>query len=119
MATAAAADSAAAGEAGLVWRFARRELRSGIAGFAVFLACLALGVAAIAAVGIINAGVLASLERDSGALLGGDLAIESTNFAVPEEELRAVMPARSKRSDIVRTNAMAYGAEGRRVVVAL
>lgn len=35
----------------LALRFARRELRSGIAGFRIFLACLALGVAAIAASG--------------------------------------------------------------------
>jgi len=33
-------------------RFALRELRSGVAGFRIFLACLALGVAAIAAAGI-------------------------------------------------------------------
>ena len=32
-------------------RIARRELRGGLSGFWVFLACLALGVAAIAAVG--------------------------------------------------------------------
>ena len=30
-------------------RFAARELRSGVKGFRIFLACLALGVAAIAA----------------------------------------------------------------------
>ena len=34
----------------LAWRLARRELRGGIKGFRVFLACLTLGVAAIAAV---------------------------------------------------------------------
>ncbi|WP_397419631.1 hypothetical protein, partial [Phenylobacterium sp.] len=32
-------------------RFAARELRSGVKGFRIFLACLALGVAAIAAAG--------------------------------------------------------------------
>ena len=35
----------------LAWRFAARELRAGVRGFRVFLACLALGVAAIAAAG--------------------------------------------------------------------
>ena len=30
----------------IAWRIARRELRGGIRGFRVFLACLALGVAA-------------------------------------------------------------------------
>ena len=32
-------------------RFARRELRAGVHGFRIFLACIALGVAAISAVG--------------------------------------------------------------------
>ncbi|HRQ82111.1 MAG TPA: hypothetical protein PKZ97_13445, partial [Azospirillaceae bacterium] len=34
----------------LAWRLARRELRGGVKGFPIFIACLALGVAAIAAV---------------------------------------------------------------------
>ena len=34
----------------LAWRLARRELRGGLAGFRVLILCLALGVAAIAAV---------------------------------------------------------------------
>ena len=37
--------------------FARRELRGGLRGFRVFLACLALGVAAIAAVGTVRAAI--------------------------------------------------------------
>ena len=46
-------------------RLARRELRGGLKGCVVFLACLVLGVAAIAGVGVINAGVLEGLERDA------------------------------------------------------
>ena len=45
-------------ELALAWRFARRELRGGLQGFVVFLACLSLGVAGIATVGVINAGVV-------------------------------------------------------------
>ena len=40
----------------LAWRLARRELRSGVRGFRVFLACLTVGVAAIAAVGSTSSG---------------------------------------------------------------
>ena len=36
-------------------RIARRELRGGLKGFRIFLACLTLGVAAIAAVGLLRA----------------------------------------------------------------
>lgn len=103
----------------LAWRLARRELRGGLRGFAVFLACLTLGVAAIAAVGVINAGVLEGLQRDASALLGGDLEIEVSTLPLDEDELSRLTPAGATRTDVARTNAMAYGAEGRRVVVAL
>jgi putative ABC transport system permease protein len=59
----------------LAWRLARRELRGGIKGFRIFIACLALGVAAIAAVQSISQGVQEGLRADGRALLGGDLAI--------------------------------------------
>ncbi|WP_108816503.1 ABC transporter permease [Loktanella sp. Alg231-35] len=59
-------------------RFAMRELRGGLHGFRVFLACLALGVAAIAAVGTVRAGIEAGLARDGAALLGGDAEVEFT-----------------------------------------
>lgn len=57
----------------LAWRLARRELRGGFAGFRVFLACLALGVAAIAGAGSLNAALRAAMQGDARALLGGDL----------------------------------------------
>ena len=52
------------------WIFATRELRSGLRGFGIFLACLALGIAAIAAVGSTRTAILKGLERDGAALLG-------------------------------------------------
>lgn len=66
--------------------FARRELRGGLRGFRVFLACLALGVAAIAAVGTVRAGIQAGLEAEGAALLGGDAEATFTyRFANPNE----------------------------------
>ncbi|MGH6903525.1 MAG: ABC transporter permease [Geminicoccaceae bacterium] len=106
-------------ELALAWRLARRELRGGLRGFGVFLACLTLGVAAIAAVGTINAGVIDGVERDAAALLGGDVRLEASNLPLPEGALAAVTPAGARRSDVVNTNAMAYGAKGRHVVVGL
>lgn len=74
----------------LAWGIAVREMRGGLRGFRVFLACLALAVAALAAVGTVRASVQAGLDRDSAALLGGDAEIELTyRFATPEE--RAAM----------------------------
>lgn len=70
----------------LAARLARRELRGGVRGFRVFLACLALGVAAIAAVGSVRQGIEAGLEREGAVLLGGDAEIELTyRFASVEE----------------------------------
>ena len=67
-------------------RIARRELRGGLQGFRVFLACLILGVAAIAAVGSVREAIRAGLERDGAIILGGDAEVELTyRFAEPEE----------------------------------
>ena len=46
--------AAKGGGFGVALRIARRELRGGIRGFYVFLACLALGAAAISAVGSVR-----------------------------------------------------------------
>lgn len=71
-------------------RFARRELRGGLRGFRIFLACLALGVAAIAAVGTVRAGIQAGLDREGAALLGGDAEIELT-YRFARDDERAYM----------------------------
>ncbi len=71
---------------GVAARIAGRELRGGLKAFRVFLACLALGVAAIAAVGSVRASIEAGLEREGAVILGGDAQVELTyRFAEPEE----------------------------------
>ncbi|WP_414898641.1 ABC transporter permease [Rhodovulum sp. YEN HP10] len=67
-------------------RIARRELRGGLRGFYVFLACLALGVAAIAAVGSVRESIEAGLTREGAALLGGDAEMTLTYRFASEEE---------------------------------
>ena len=54
---------------------ARREMRSGLGGFRLFLACLALGVGAIAAILSFSRAVEEGLRADARELLGGDVAI--------------------------------------------
>ncbi len=67
-------------------RFARRELRGGLKGFRIFIACLALGVAAIAGVGSVRSAIQAGLEDQGAVLLGGDAQAEFTyRFATDEE----------------------------------
>lgn len=77
-------------------RIARRELRGGLRGFRVFLACLALGVAAIAAVGLVRAAIEAGLHQEGAALLGGDAQMEFTYRFAAEDE-RAYMARVSER----------------------
>jgi putative ABC transport system permease protein len=62
----------------LAWRLARRELRGGLRGFRIFLACLALGVMAIASVGMVRAAIEAGLRDQGAVLLGGDAQMEFT-----------------------------------------
>ncbi|MBE0413604.1 FtsX-like permease family protein [Yoonia sp.] len=69
------------------FRLAGRELRGGLRGFRVFLACLALGVAAIAAVGTVRSSIEAGLKRDGAALLGGDAEVDFTYRFAREAEL--------------------------------
>lgn len=57
----------------LAARLARRELRGGVMGFRIFLACLALGVATIAGVGSISAALNAGMRNDAKIILGGDV----------------------------------------------
>lgn len=70
----------------LAWTFAKRELRGGLRGFRIFLACLALGVAAIAAVGTVRTAIQTGLAAEGASLLGGDAVVRLTyRFASDEE----------------------------------
>jgi len=60
--------------ASLPLRYALRELRGGLRGFYVFIACIALGVMAIAGVGSVAASLGEGLAREGRTLLGGDVA---------------------------------------------
>lgn len=74
---------------------ARRDLRGGIRGFWVFLACLALGVAAIAAVGSVRKAISEGLAREGAVILGGDAELRLTYRGASEAE-RAWAEARAE-----------------------
>ena len=74
----------------LALTIARRELRGGLRGFRVFLACLALGVAAIAAVGTLRTGIQQGLSDQGAVILGGDAEMRFT-FRAAEAGERAWM----------------------------
>ncbi len=91
----------------LAGRLARRELRGGLRGFRVFLACLALGVAAIAAVGSVRYAIQAGLTQEGAALLGGDAQLEFT-YRFADDDERAWMDDTAQQvSEVVDFRSMA------------
>src|SRR5256714_8724207 len=70
----------------LALRFARRELRSGLSGFRIFLAALTLGVAAIAGVGSLGEAFLTGLSEQGRTLLGGDVRLQRLYQPATEAE---------------------------------
>ena len=110
-----------AGGLGLILRLARRELRGGLSGFRIFLASLALGVAAIAAVGTVSSAILTGLNRDARVLLGGDVDLRSIHVPVVSAA-RDFADAEGTLTEIINMRAMAAragDADGRRALVEL
>ncbi len=97
----------------LAWRLARRELRAGVRGFRIFITCLALGVAAIAGVGAVSQGVVASLQADARTLLGGDVDLRLHNRPPSRQEAAFVAAAAARVSTTVGMRAMARPAAGK------
>ncbi len=101
----------------LGWRLARRELRGGVKGLRLVLACLALGVAAIAAVGTLRAGIEAGLRADGARILGGDLEIRGGYQPVPPDVLAWARMRGARISEVRLLRAMLVGADGERILV--
>jgi putative ABC transport system permease protein len=90
-------------------RFALRDLRSGLSGLYILIACIVLGVTAIAAIGSLSKAVEEGLEREGQPLLGGDIEIAVVHRQLPPEELKAL--ARwGVVSEVATLRAMAAGA---------
>ncbi len=98
---------------GLAWRLAGRELRGGLKGFGTVVACLALGVAAIAAAASLDAALRRALAEDSRALLGGDAELRLT-YRGPSPDETAFLGRFGSLSNIVEMRAMARRADGDR-----
>ena len=98
-------------------RFAGRELRSGVKGFRIFLACLALGVAAIAAAGSTAEAFRRGLASEAQEILGGDLAIQSDRAFTARE--RAVFDHTGSHAYSEAARSMAEAPSGERRMVEL
>ena len=91
----------------LAWRLARRELRAGLSGFRVFLACLAIGVAAIAGVGSLSQAVVEGLRADGRVILGGDVDLRLHNRPPSAAQDRFLAATAAQVSRTVGLRAMA------------
>lgn len=100
----------------LALRYALREMRSGLRGFYVFIACIALGVLAIAGVGSVAASLSEGLAREGRTLLGGDAAFSLMQREATTEEL-AFLRARGQISVAATLRGMARAPDGNLALV--
>ena len=70
----------------LAIRFALRELRGGLRGFYIFIACIALGVAAIAGVTSVSRALTEGISAEGQSILGGDLSFALIHRQADETE---------------------------------
>ena len=97
---------------GFAWMTALRELRGGLAGFRVFLACLILGVGGIAAVGSVTTAIENGLAAEGQTILGGDAALTfAYRFASDNE--RAWMESRGEVVEMVSMRSLLRKGEDR------
>lgn len=94
----------------LVLRLALRELRGGLRGFGIFLACIALGVAAIAGVSSLSRSLTEGISREGRRILGGDMAFSLLQREASEAE-RAFLSAKGQVNVIASMRAMAIAGD--------
>ncbi|MBO0710901.1 MAG: ABC transporter permease [Acetobacteraceae bacterium] len=100
-------------------RLALRDLRGGVRGLRIVLACLALGVAVIGGVGGLTRAVEQGLAAEGRTILGGDLEIDGGAQPLPET-LRAWLRDRGAHlSDIVQMRSMLIAPSGERQLIEL
>ena len=100
----------------LVLRLALRELRGGLRGFYVFIACIALGVMAIASVGSFARGLAVGLAREGRVILGGDISFSLVQREANSDE-RAFVASRGVTTTSATMRAMARTADGQATLV--
>ena len=97
-------------------RFALRELRGGLSGFYVFIACIALGVMSIAGVSSLAASLANGLARQGRVILGGDLAFTLIQREAKPDEL-AFLRGHGTVSSAATLRAMARVGNGQATLV--
>ena len=97
-------------------RLALRDLRGGMAGFRIFLACIALGVMAIVGVGSVSRSLSDGVGRESRRILGGDISFGVMHRTLIEDE-RSWLSQRGQVSTIESMRAMSRRDDGSSALV--
>ncbi len=100
-------------------RIARRELRGGLQGFRIFLACLLLGVGAIAAVGTVRVSIEQGLQQEGATILGGDAEVSFTHRSAGDEEQAWLAGTARALSKIIDFRSMAVVGRGEEIETGL
>ncbi|MFC5386921.1 ABC transporter permease [Aquamicrobium segne] len=95
----------------LALRFSLREMRGGLSGFAIFLACIALGVAAIGGVNSLARSISDGVAAQGQPLLGGDVRFRLNQREANEAEL-AFLRSHGKVTHSANMRSMARLADG-------
>jgi putative ABC transport system permease protein len=95
----------------LVLRLALREMRTGLRGFGVFVACVALGVGVITGVGALSDALTAGFEAQGEAILGGDATFARMHRRASAEE-RSWLEGRGRVSETATMRASARTLDG-------
>ncbi len=95
----------------LALRFALRELRAGLRGFYIFLACIALGVGAISGVNSVARSITSGIAAEGKGILGGDIAFSLNQRQFRPDEI-AFIKSFGATSTIGKLRAMARLPDG-------
>ncbi|MBB5700273.1 putative ABC transport system permease protein [Ochrobactrum daejeonense] len=95
----------------LALRFALREMRGGLSGFYIFLACIALGVAAIGGVNSVARSVSTGIAAEGQSILGGDVSFALNQREATREE-RAFIENRGRLAESATMRSMARIPDG-------
>ncbi|WP_406854755.1 FtsX-like permease family protein [Alsobacter sp. KACC 23698] len=100
----------------VTFRLAFRNLRSGLRGFGVFLACIALGVAAIAGVGSVARSLGDGLAGQGRTILGGDVSASLLQREATDAE-KAFLASQGRLASVATMRAMVRVGEAQTALV--
>ncbi len=89
-----------------IWKISRRDMNARIRGLRLLVVCLFLGVATLAAIGSLIAGIGDELSKRGQTILGGDIEISVSQRLASEDEIKSFEEV-GELSQTVRLRAMA------------